>query len=93
MVFGSLGERYQTCGQPTCRCHHGGPKHGPHLQLTYRGEAGKTIAVHVPQEVAEPVRDGVEAWQRFLSAARELADLNRLQLWASRAAARAPGKR
>lgn len=83
MVFGSLGERYHTCGQPGCRCHHGGPGHGPQLQISYRGDHGKTVAYHVPQTLAQPVREGVRAWQRFLELGRALADLNRAQLWAA----------
>ena len=82
MIFGTLSETLRTCGQPTCRCHHGGPKHGPHLQISYRGDAGKTTGAHVPAAIAETVRDGVEAWQRFLAVARELAELNREAVWA-----------
>ena len=82
MIFGTLSETMRTCGQPTCRCHHGGPKHGPHLQISYRGDAGKTTGAHVPAAIAEQVRDGVAAWQRFQAVARELADLNREAAWA-----------
>jgi hypothetical protein len=82
MIFGTLSETLRTCGQPTCRCHHGGPKHGPHLQISYRGETGKTTGAHVPAAIAARVRDGVAAWQRFQAAARELADLNRDAAWA-----------
>ena len=81
MIFGTLSETFRTCGQPTCRCHHGGPKHGPHLQISYRGEAGKTTGRHVPAAIADTVRDGVAAWQRWLELARELADLNRDRVW------------
>ncbi len=84
MIFGTVSERYHTCGQPGCRCHRGGPKHGPHLQISYRGDARKTTGYHVPQALAEPVREGVAAWRRFLAVARELADLNRDALWAQR---------
>lgn len=82
MVFGTLSETLRTCGRPTCRCHHGGPKHGPHLQISYRGDAGKTTGAHVPAAIAERVREGVAAWQRFQVVARELADLNREAAWA-----------
>jgi hypothetical protein len=82
MIFGTLSETRRTCGQPTCRCHHGGPKHGPHLQISYRGGAGKTTGAHVPAAIAERVRDGVAAWQRFQVVARELADLKREAAWA-----------
>jgi hypothetical protein len=82
MIFGTLSETMRTCGQASCRCHHGGPKHGPHLQISYRGEAGKTTGAHVPTAIADRVRDGVDAWQQFQAVARELADLNRNAAWA-----------
>jgi len=41
-VFGTLSETYRTCGNPGCHCRQGGPKHGPHLNISYRGENGKT---------------------------------------------------
>jgi hypothetical protein len=88
MIFGTLSERYHTCGQPGCRCHHEGPKHGPHLQVSYRGPAGKTTGYSVPQALADPVRAGVAAWQRFLAVARELAELNRDALWHEHRSAR-----
>ena len=80
-LFGTLSESSRTCGQPGCRCHHGGAKHGPHLQVSYRGAAGKTTGYHVPQALAPAMRQGVAAWQRLLTVVRELAELNREQLW------------
>src|SRR5437899_8682653 len=41
-IFGTLSETYRTCGSPGCHCQTGGPKHGPHLNISYRGEKGKT---------------------------------------------------
>ena len=81
MLFGTVSETYRTCGQSACRCHRGGPKHGPHLQVSHRGEAGKTTGYHVPQALADAVREGVAAWQRFQGVARALAELNREQAW------------
>jgi hypothetical protein len=81
MIFGTLSETYRTCGQPACRCHHGGPKHGPHLQVSFRGDAGKTTGYHVPTVLESQVRGAVTAWQRFQKTARELAELNRSKLW------------
>ena len=81
MIFGTLSERYHTCGHPGCRCRHEGPKHGPHLQVSYRGPSGKTTGYAVPQALAASVRGGVAAWHQFLAVARELADLNRDALW------------
>ncbi len=89
MFFGTVSETYRTCGQPACACHHGGPKHGPHLQVSYRGETGKTTGYHVPQALADTVRDGVAAWQRFQEVARTLAELNRAHAWRRHAKRRA----
>ena len=47
-IYGSLSETYRRCGNPNCRCHHGGPKHGPHLYISYRGKTGKTTGYYVP---------------------------------------------
>lgn len=81
MVFGTLSETSRTCGQPTCRCHHGGPKHGPHRQISFHGNSGKTTGYHVPKSLAPQVRQGVTAWKQFQKAARQLAELNRKGLW------------
>lgn len=81
MIFGTISEVYRTCGQPGCRCKRGGPKHGPFVQISYHGPSGKTTGYHVPRKLIESVREGVEAWHRFLEFGRELADLNRQQLW------------
>lgn len=83
VIFGTVSETYRTCGQSGCRCHHGGPKHGPHVQVSYRGTDGKTTGYHVPQPLAPAVREGVAAWQRLQEVARELAEVNREQLWAA----------
>jgi hypothetical protein len=81
-LFGTLSETYRTCGRPGCRCHQG-HKHGPHLYVSFRGAQG-TSGYYVPQSLAEPMRQGVAAWQELQSALRELAELNRQRLWARR---------
>lgn len=75
-VFGSLSETYRTCGNPGCRCRKGGPKHGPHLSVSYRSE-GKTTGFHVPAAAQEQVRAGVDAWWALQDCLRELAELNK----------------
>jgi hypothetical protein len=37
-IYGSLSESFRRCGNPGCRCHHGGPKHGPHLNISVTAE-------------------------------------------------------
>ena len=76
-IYGTLSETYRTCGNPNCRCHHGGPKHGPHLYISYRGDTGKTTGYYVPQAAADGIRAGVKAWSDLQEALRKLASLNK----------------
>ena len=75
-VFGTVSETYRTCGRPGCHCQQGGPKHGPHLNVSYRGEHGKTTGYYVPKGAEAGTRQGVEAWQQLQERLRELAELN-----------------
>jgi hypothetical protein len=76
-IFGTLSETYRTCGRAGCHCQSGGPKHGPHLQISYRGEKGKTTGYYVPKEAEAATREGVAAWQELQSCLRELAEMNK----------------
>jgi len=76
-IFGTLSETYRTCGTPGCHCHKGGPKHGPHLYISYRGEKGKTTGYYVPKGAEEATREGVAAWQELDECMRELAEMNK----------------
>ena len=76
-VFGTLSETYRTCGRAGCHCQQGGPKHGPHLNISYRGEKGKTTGYYVPQGAEQATREGVAAWQKLQACLRELAELNK----------------
>ena len=75
-IFGTLSESYRSCGTPGCHCRGAGPKHGPHLYMSYRGD-GKTTGYYVPQAAHSEVREGVTAWQSLQSRLRELAELNK----------------
>jgi uncharacterized protein DUF6788 len=79
-IYGSLSETYRRCGNPDCRCHHGGPKHGPHLYISYRGKTGKTTGYYVPQHAAAQIRQGLDAWSQLQDRLRELAALNKERL-------------
>jgi hypothetical protein len=76
-IFGTLSESYRTCGHEGCRCHGDGPKHGPHLHISYRGAEGKTTGYYVPKAAQPSIRAGVEAWSRMMATLREVAELNR----------------
>ncbi len=80
-IFGTLSETYRCCGNPGCRCHTGGPKHGPHLYVSYRGPSGKTTGYYVPQGVQKPLRRGVAAWARLQECLGELAMANKERLF------------
>jgi hypothetical protein len=79
-IYGSLSETYRRCGNPDCRCHHGGPKHGPHLYISYRGTNRKTTGYYVPYHAGAQIRQGVEAWSQLQDRLRELAALNKERL-------------
>jgi hypothetical protein len=75
-IFGSISETYRTCGNAGCRCHREGPKHGPHLYVSYRAE-GKTTGYYVPKAAHDDIRRGIEAWQTLQLRLRALAELNK----------------
>jgi hypothetical protein len=79
-LVGTVSETYRTCGTPGCRCHHGGPKHGPHLYVSYRGPKGKTTGYYVPKSIHEEVRAGIAAWTQLQDRLRQIAQLNRERL-------------
>lgn len=76
-IFGTSSESYRTCGHKGCRCHGDGPKHGPHLHISYRGAEGKTTGYYVPKAAEAPIRTGVAAWSRMLEILRKVAELNK----------------
>lgn len=87
-VFGTISETYRTCGRASCTCHSTGPKHGPHMYISYRGE-GKTTGYYVPVAAQQQVRTGVAAWQALQQRLRELAELTRQEIIARAKEARA----
>lgn len=90
ILFGTVSERYTTCGKSTCRCARG-ERHGPVVPVSYRGPDGKTTGYSVPQAWVDSVRAGVAAWHRAQAIARTLADRNRARLMAPAAGRRSRG--
>jgi hypothetical protein len=76
-IFGTLSTTYRTCGHPGCHCQRSGPKHGPHLNVSYRGKAGKTTGYYVPQAAQRATRRGVAAWEKLQKRLRQLAHMNK----------------
>ena len=79
-IFGTVSETYRTCGRDGCRCHGEGPKHGPHLYVSYRGPQGKTTGYYVPKLAQDDVRQGVDAWRDLQEQLKLLADLNKEEI-------------
>lgn len=77
ILQGSASETYRTCGNPNCRCHGEGPKHGPHMYVNYKGEDGKTTGYYVPVAMQERVREGLAAWKELHAVIKQVAQLNR----------------
>lgn len=76
-IFGTLSETYRTCGHAGCHCQGPGPKHGPHLNVSYRGDDGKTTGYYVPLAAQRATRQGVAAWHKLQKRLRELAEINK----------------
>jgi hypothetical protein len=79
-IFGTLSTTYRTCGRRGCHCQGPGPKHGPHLNVSYRGEGGKTTGYYVPQAAQPATQLGVAAWKKLQERLRQLAELNKEQI-------------
>lgn len=75
-LAGSASQSYRTCGNKQCKCHGPGPKHGPHMYVSYRGSTGKTTGYYVPQAAQADVLAGIEAWRALQEKLRELSALN-----------------
>lgn len=77
LLLGSASETYRTCGNPNCRCHSTGPKHGPHMYVNYKGEHGRTTGYYVRKALVDQVRDGLESWRNFQALAKQIGQLNK----------------
>src|SRR6202046_5855232 len=77
-IFGTLSETYRTCGRAGCHCQGDGPKHGPHLKVSERGEKGKTTGYYVPKgaEKATPRQADTRNRQQESSCSKRLLSQN-----------------
>jgi hypothetical protein len=73
LLAASLALVHKRCGQPSCRCHQGGPLHSAH-HLTLK-EAGKTRTVYVPQDLLQEVQAWVAEYQRLKALLAEVSQL------------------
>jgi hypothetical protein len=73
---GSLGEQYNVCGTPGCRCKDPKDprKHGPYYQLSYTWR-GQSSTRFVRPEQLEPMRQKVANYKRFRELVNAWVDL------------------
>ena len=70
LLPGSLGVVTRVCGTPSCRCHHGGPKHTAH-QLTFK-DHGRSRSVYVPKDLLPQVRAWIAEHKRLKGLLHEI---------------------
>jgi hypothetical protein len=70
LLAGSLGLVHRACGTPSCRCHHGGPKH-PAYQLTFK-DRGRSRSVYVPKELVGEVQQWLDAQRQLNQLLQEI---------------------
>ena len=73
---GSLGEQYNVCGKPGCRCkdRKDPRKHGPYYQLSFTWR-GKSSTRFVRAGQVEGMREKVANYKRFRELTEEWVDL------------------
>jgi hypothetical protein len=74
LLAGSLGQAFRPCGTPSCRCHHGGPKHAAY-QLTFKDQ-GRSRSVYVPKDLVQEVRQWLATQRRLDQLLHEIHQLS-----------------
>jgi uncharacterized protein YukE len=73
---GSLGQQYNVCGKPDCRCKapRHPQKHGPYYQLSFSWR-GKSTTRFLRSEQVTEMRQKVARYKRFRELVNEWVDL------------------
>lgn len=75
VLAASLNTYTHRCGQPACRCHHGGPLHtGQHV--TCNGPGNKTCCVYVPKDLVPEVQAWIAEHKRLKQLLKEIQQLS-----------------
>ena len=72
----SLIEAYWRCGKKACRCHKGGPLHGPYYYLTQHRD-GKTSNIYIPKKKLSKISILAERYKEYESSLTKLRNLNK----------------
>ena len=70
VLAASLIRLNKRCGQPSCRCHHGGPLHQAY-HITFR-EGGKTRTAYVPKDLLAEVQKWMQEHRRLKALLHEV---------------------
>ena len=73
-ISGSFIRTSRKCGNPTCQCANGGPKH-PCCMLSSKVK-GKTKGIYIPVAIADEVESWVKEHQRIKKILKEIDGMN-----------------
>ena len=78
VLHASLIERFLKCGKANCRCHTGGPKHGPFFYLNRCFAKGQmqSLLLKAPDQI-DWARQGVVAYAQVQQALDQISQINR----------------
>jgi hypothetical protein len=73
----SLIERFLKCGKANCRCHTGGPKHGPFFYLNRCFAKGQlqSLLLKSPDQIAQ-ARQSVAAYAQAVEVLDQISQIN-----------------
>jgi hypothetical protein len=75
-IRGSVVKYYLACGKQACRCHQGGPKHGPYYYLMTTLKPGKTRMVKLSPEQIKVVQTWVRNFKNYKKGLEKISQLN-----------------
>lgn len=77
LLHASLIERFLKCGKANCRCHSGGPKHGPFFYLNRCFAKGQmqSLLLKSPDQVKQ-ARQSVTAYAHVLEVLDQITQIN-----------------
>jgi hypothetical protein len=77
ILHASLIERFLKCGKATCRCHTGGPKHGPffYLNRCFAKRQIQSLLLKSPAQI-DQARQSVAAYAQALEVLDQISQIN-----------------
>lgn len=77
LLHASLVERFLKCGKANCRCHSGGPSHGPFFYLNRCFAKGQvqSLLLKSPEQIQQ-ARQSVSAYAQALGVLDQISQIN-----------------